>query len=254
LRALSAPAVSVVTKTPYVRLEGQLPVQNEYSGYSYFYFKYEEPEEFAIIYSLLETRGYLGGSAAAWDVTVPDLTSLAGFQSAWMIQPTQTLIDISAAAASGGLRALALDTPSWGEYRPWFLHGAVPKDGETEGYARSIGGRVQFSRSRWASAGGSRPGGGMEMLGARRDGAEPRRVLLPRHRRVVVRDLAHRDAAVHRTHLGAEVAPHARLVDDLHHHPAEFARHSADRLVCAIPTSRPAQLAADALFPIDVAD
>jgi hypothetical protein len=32
------------------------------------------------------TKGYVGGTPATWDVTIPDVSGVDGFQSAWMLE------------------------------------------------------------------------------------------------------------------------------------------------------------------------
>ena len=92
----------------------------------------------------------------------------------------------------------------------------------------------------------------MELLRPRRELAFPGGVFLPGHRRVVVRHLSHRDALLHRAHRSAQITPNARFLDDLHDGPAIIARQAPDRLMRAVFTRGPAQLALDAFVLIDV--
>ena len=93
----------------------------------------------------------------------------------------------------------------------------------------------------------------MEVFRPGRERSLPRRVLLPRRWRVIVRDLLHRYAPLHRAHVRTEVAPDARLLDDLHD-LAVAALIPADSLMRAVLARRPAQLTFDTLVVVDAGD
>src|SRR5262245_16472777 len=93
----------------------------------------------------------------------------------------------------------------------------------------------------------------MEVLRSWRQFPLASSILLPRHRRVVVRHFPHGNASLHGAHRRAEIASHARLFDDLDHRsPPVAAWQPPDRLMCAVLTRGPAQLALDARILIDV--
>jgi hypothetical protein len=76
------PAVTTLAMSPYARLRARLTAQPEYPG--------EVDIIFGGLYNasrnvhVCVTAGYLGGTPAAWDVVVPDLTGAPDFQAAWM--------------------------------------------------------------------------------------------------------------------------------------------------------------------------
>jgi hypothetical protein len=81
---LSAPSVTIAGSTPYVRLHATLPKQDEYNTLvSFFFTQTSGGGGVARDWSLNATVGYFGGIApATWDVTMPDLSGVAGFPSA----------------------------------------------------------------------------------------------------------------------------------------------------------------------------
>src|SRR5258708_326373 len=93
---------------------------------------------------------------------------------------------------------------------------------------------------------------GMEVLRSLRELARAGGDFLPRRALRAVRDLGHRDAALDPAHQRAEVAAHARLVDDLDGVAAVAARVLADGLVRAVLAGGVAQLALDALLVVDL--
>src|SRR2546423_15367942 len=82
-------------------------------------------------------------------------------------------------------------------------------------------------------------------------------ILLPTNRRIVVRNAPHRNTVLYGAHGRAEIAPYARLVDDLDDDVAfavaRFAPLVAPNgLMRAVLARRPAQLAVDALVLIEL--
>src|SRR6266576_1130510 len=100
--------------------------------------------------------------------------------------------------------------------------------------------------------GAGTPRGGMEVLRPRRKRALTRSVVLPTHCRILIRDLAHRDAILDRADGSAQITPNARFLDDLDHRSAIVARQAPNGLMRAVLAGSPAQLALDALVLIDM--
>src|SRR5467141_3513469 len=92
----------------------------------------------------------------------------------------------------------------------------------------------------------------MEVFRTGRKLAFSRSVVLPTHRRKIVRHALHRDAVLHRTYGSAQIAPDAGFLDDFNDRPAVVARQAPDRLMRAVLARGPAQLALDAFVLVDV--
>src|SRR5579859_5394314 len=95
---------------------------------------------------------------------------------------------------------------------------------------------------------------GVEVLRALRELALAGGDFLPGDALRAVRNLRHRDAALDRAHQRAEVAAHARLVDDLDGVRAVAAPVALDGLVRPVLARDEAQLAVDALLVVDLRD
>ena len=128
--ALSAPAVSTVVRTPFVRLRGQLPSQAEYPALTRFiYFQDGGASADRLIYIVL-TKGYLGATPATWDVVTPDFSIVFGFNTNWMLSTSSIIYQAEAYAGSGPV-----------------LFGAVPAVGEVVKVAYRVQANSSFLRS-----------------------------------------------------------------------------------------------------------
>src|SRR5206468_6398342 len=99
----------------------------------------------------------------------------------------------------------------------------------------------------------------MKLLRTRRQFTFARGVLLPAHRRIIVRHPLHRNAILHRANRRAEIASHTGFLDDLHHWPTfPVSRipslEAPNSLVGTVLTGGPTQLALDAFVLIDVGE
>jgi hypothetical protein len=77
-REMPAVTVSVISRRPYSRMRMSMPSQPEY------------PAGAAAVFNAGEvwvtvTAGYLGGTPSVWDIAMPDLAGLPGFQSGYML-------------------------------------------------------------------------------------------------------------------------------------------------------------------------
>ena len=114
--ALSSPSVTAAGMTPYVRLRVQLPSQSDYPDLAQFFFSQSEGGGKSV--RVLMTKGYFGGTPTTWDVTIPDASPVAGFQSSWMLQSGVTT---------------TWDGEAWLVSMPFF--GGTPADGSTFRFA-----------------------------------------------------------------------------------------------------------------------
>jgi hypothetical protein len=80
---------------------------------------------------------YTGTSAEPWDVTIPDFTSVDGWQNSWGLQPG-TPIDWTVTSYEG---------------RPMLIFGAPPDDGETIRFAGRVSSASFLRASRAPSTG-----------------------------------------------------------------------------------------------------
>lgn len=115
--ALAPPRVTVVGTTPFVRLRVQLASQSDYPDLVQFV--YSQTDGGGKFVRVIMTKGYFGGTPTTWDVSIPDASAVAGFQSSWMLQT--------------GV-ATAWDGEAWLVSMPWFFGGA-PADGSTFNFA-----------------------------------------------------------------------------------------------------------------------
>ena len=109
--ALSAPAITVASATPYVRHRTVFARQAEYGQAALIQFD-QNSESGGANYRLVSIQasaGYLG-TATNWDVTVPDLTGASGFLPTWGPQPTfPTGYSTSAIGGTGNINSYPTD-------------------------------------------------------------------------------------------------------------------------------------------------
>lgn len=80
---LNSPTVTQASTTPSLRMRTTLVSQSQYGGgFETSYYQEAAAERDAFVFM---TSGYLGGTPATWDVTMPDLSG-AGFQATWGLQ------------------------------------------------------------------------------------------------------------------------------------------------------------------------
>ena len=101
---LATANVAPVTNTPYTRVRAQMPSQSDYSSAALF-----EMEQGTRYVALFVTSGYLGSTPATWDITEPDLSRVAGFQTSWGLGTGSVRL---LSRAYGGRSALALGAPA----------------------------------------------------------------------------------------------------------------------------------------------
>jgi hypothetical protein len=139
---LSIPAVTMPATSPYVRLRGQLPSQAEYPSAVRFVFLQGLTGSRKLIL-LVTTAAYLSGTPATWDLLMPDLNAVAGFNTAWAFTTDQaTPFSAEGYSARGDL-----------------LFGALPALNETI----KIGYRVSQTTTAWR----------MPLVDARRERRSP---------------------------------------------------------------------------------
>jgi hypothetical protein len=115
---LSDPTFSIVSSDPYLRPRMQLPGQSSYDGEVDVF--YDQDSRSAFIF---QTAGYAGGLPATWDIQLPDLSGVAGFDNTWGL--TGSAGTSWSATAYGG--------------RLLFLDSSVPPDGSTYELAGKFG-------------------------------------------------------------------------------------------------------------------
>jgi len=76
--------VTTVATTPFPRLRAVATAQAEYSNVFTATFAQVNGASNRVVF-IYETVGYRNG-AAAWDVTIPDLTAVAGFDTNWALR------------------------------------------------------------------------------------------------------------------------------------------------------------------------
>jgi hypothetical protein len=116
--ALSEPNVATISGTPYRRLRTTLAGQTAYP--SAVSLAFDQQLQFsATQWFITVTSGYFGGLPFTWDLTIPDLSSVSGWQNAWGLQNGAVGVTATAHGVRGEL-----------------LFGAPPKEeGETTVYA-----------------------------------------------------------------------------------------------------------------------
>ena len=83
--SLSVPVILQQQPSPYVQLRAQLQSQGEYGAFvSAYYLQQIGSAEHSV--QVRATAGYIGGTPDTWDVTIPDLSGVAGFPSHAMLQ------------------------------------------------------------------------------------------------------------------------------------------------------------------------
>ncbi|HJQ19915.1 MAG TPA: hypothetical protein VJ867_06155 [Gemmatimonadaceae bacterium] len=92
----STPTVNTVTTAPYARMRGRADVQPEYNTsvrFGYFQQPNTGPQ---ISVTVGTSAAFLGSTPAKWDVTIPDLSTVPGFNTSWMLipnEPTQYYVE-----------------------------------------------------------------------------------------------------------------------------------------------------------------
>ena len=129
---LPTPAVTTVASTPYARLRATLASQSDYPSLAVFTFLQSSFASARYI-SQYVTAGFLGGTPASWEILLPDLSSVPGFQASWMPAAGQTTAYL-AEAFSG---------------RTELLLGALPVEGDIyrEGFHQSSATALKSLRS-----------------------------------------------------------------------------------------------------------
>lgn len=102
---LSTPTVTKAAATPYARPRVQLASQAEYNRTVMAFFSQSGLDRTV---NLTATSGYFGGAPTTWDVTVPDLSAVTGWDNAWGLQDG-TGIDWTVSTQGG---SIALFDPS----------------------------------------------------------------------------------------------------------------------------------------------
>jgi len=80
--ALTTPTVSTIATSPHVRLRAMLPSQTEYPSAATFEVFQSTGSFSARILGVITSQGYLGGTPASWDISIPDMSS-AAFKPIW---------------------------------------------------------------------------------------------------------------------------------------------------------------------------
>jgi hypothetical protein len=129
---LPIPAVTTVSSTPYARLRGTLASQPDYPSLAVFTFLQSTFSSSRYIQQFV-TAGYLGGTPSSWEIILPDLSAIPGFQLSWMPAAGQTTAYL-AEAFSG---------------RATLLLGAAPVEGDVyrEGFHQSSATALKFLRA-----------------------------------------------------------------------------------------------------------
>jgi len=96
---LNTPVVTKLVTAPNARPRVQLASQPEYNSSVLAFFAQSTLQRSVAVTA---EPGYYGGAPATWDVTVPDLSAAAGWNSAWGLQDG-TPIDYWGVSAQGGL-------------------------------------------------------------------------------------------------------------------------------------------------------
>jgi hypothetical protein len=81
---LSAPTLTSITSTPYVRPRLQLASQPEYATAADVFLQQATAGSFRALL-VLATAGHLGATPGTWDLVVPDFTGTDGFNASWML-------------------------------------------------------------------------------------------------------------------------------------------------------------------------
>lgn len=106
---LGQPSVSVVGSSQYLRLRMTLGSQTEYPSYvvaRYAQSSLTAPNAYV---NVLMSSGYLGETPGMWDVSIPDLAGVPGFDAKWMLKP---------GVATGWTVEASSGAPFWRSTRP----------------------------------------------------------------------------------------------------------------------------------------
>lgn len=105
---LSTPTVTSLGITPYPRLRVQYASQAEYNaiGMALFHQGGSTSASTDRDVSIVATPGYFGGVPATWDLSIPDLTAAAGFNTSWMLAPA-TSTEVTTAGYGGNILTTA---------------------------------------------------------------------------------------------------------------------------------------------------
>jgi hypothetical protein len=129
---LSTPTFTTISRSPYTRIRGQLPVQAEYPSLAFFEFYQDNPSTADRVVDVVVSAGYLGGTpATTWNVEIPEFGNVAGLNLNWL--PSTPLLFVWAEADGGfgealfGGKPIPGDVLRWG-YRNLALSGLVRAD------------------------------------------------------------------------------------------------------------------------------
>jgi hypothetical protein len=117
--ALPTPAVNTVATTPYVRLRATLTKQDDYNALVAFFFT-QISGNVTRDWAVWATAGYFGIAPTTWDLTMPDLSGVAGFPAAGFQTGQNTFVSAEATNARPAL---------------FFDVNALPNDQETAKFA-----------------------------------------------------------------------------------------------------------------------
>jgi hypothetical protein len=95
---LNQPTFSTVATSPYLQIRGMLPGQADYGGAVRFYYYQDKPNGDTRSWQVVGTVGYFGGTTpATWQVDMPDLSALPGFDASDGFEADQsTVADVEA--------------------------------------------------------------------------------------------------------------------------------------------------------------
>jgi hypothetical protein len=142
---VNAPTLTTLSTTPYLRMRARVDAQAEYPTAARILF-YQEPaaSDSRAVY-LQVSSTYLGATPTAWDVAIPDLSGVAGFNNAWMpITGSPTLWTLWTFGGRAELLSDARAVP--GDLLRYSDRAAVVVNGFS---LRAGGGRAAFPRSQY---------------------------------------------------------------------------------------------------------
>jgi hypothetical protein len=132
---LSAPTVTSLGTTPYLRLRARLPLQSEYNAAASAQFSQADNSADVSV-----TAAYIGGAPGTWTIDVPDLAS-AGYDATWGLR--------AGVGVSWGITAIG------GNLLPFV--GGSPVDAIITGAEASSGSPATFARLVRSRRGALRP-------------------------------------------------------------------------------------------------
>ena len=101
--ALSTPTITKLTPVQPIRYGAQLASQAEYGGAATISVAQVARNTFSVQVS----SAYLGAVPAIWDLTIPDLTGVDGWNPAWELVPgISTAVSVTAASATAPVWAV----------------------------------------------------------------------------------------------------------------------------------------------------